>query len=154
MWLDRLSGHSTPSNAPAQPHNRSYSPLPRRSSHLAPPTASKRPGFSPQSSTLSLVSNDSTTSLLGGSRKTNGSGLRQSTVVDDHAEPLEVLRNLLGADSRSVGLINGPGNGAHDINLDEELDFSGLSLRELAKSQQSEIGDIHSHVPQTVEECK
>jgi hypothetical protein len=152
MWLDRLSGHSTPSNAPSQPPNRSYSPLPRRSSHLAPPTASKRPGFSPQSSTLSLVSNDSTTSLLGGSRRTNGSSLRQSTVVDDHPEPLEVLQKLLGAESKGVDLTDGAGNGAHDLNL-EELDFSGLSLRELAKSQQSESDGIHSHVPQTIEEC-
>lgn len=153
MWLDRLSGHSTPSNAPAQPHNRSYSPVPRRSSHLAPPTGSKRPGISPQSSTLSLVSNDSTTSLLEGSRKTNGSALRQSTILDDHTEPLEVLRNLLGAEKKSVELTDGLGNGGHNFNFEEELDFLGLSLRELAKSQKPEFGDIHSHVPQTVEEC-
>jgi len=72
--------------------------------------------------------------------------------VDDHTEPLEVLRNLLGAEKKSVELTDGPGNGGHNFNF-EELDFSGLSLRELAKSQKSEIGDVHSHVPQTVEEC-
>lgn len=150
MWLDRLSGHSTPSNAP---HNRSYSPLPRRSSHLAPPAASKRPGFSPQSSTLSLVSNDSTTSLLGSSKKTNGSGLRQSTVIDNHSEPLEVLQKLLGAESKGLGLKDVSGNGTDNLNLDDGLDFSGLSLREFAKSLQSESDDIHSHMPQTLEEC-
>lgn len=153
MWLDRLSGHSTPSNAPPPPHNRSYSPLPRRSSHLAPPAASKRPGFSPQSSTLSLVSNDSTSSLLGSSKKTNGSGLRQSTVIDGHPEPLEVLQKLLGAESKSLDIKDASGNGTDDLNLDEELDFSGLSLQELAELQQSEGDDIHSHVPQTLEEC-
>lgn len=99
------------------------------------------------------MSNDSTTSLLGGSRKTNGSGLKQSTVVDDHPEPLEVLRKLLGAESKGIDLADGPTNGAHDVNLEEELDFSGLSLQELAKPQKSEIADIHPHVPQTVEEC-
>jgi len=150
MWLDRLSGHSTP---PPPPHNRSYSPLPRRSSHLAPPTASKRPGFSPQSSTLSLVSNDSTTSLLGSSKKTNGSGLKQSTVIDDYPEPLEVLQKLLRAESKDSDIKDVSGNGTGDLNLEEDLDFSGLSLRELAKSQQSESDDIHSHVPQTLEEC-
>jgi vacuolar protein sorting-associated protein 52 len=153
MWLDRLSGHSTPSNAPTQPHNRSYSPLPRRSSHLAPPIAPKRPGFSPQSSTLSLVSNDSTTSLLGASKKTNGSSLRQSTVANNSVEPLAVLRNLLGTESKSVDLKDGPGYDARDLNLEEDLDFSGLSLRELAKPKISENCDIHSHVSQTVEEC-
>jgi hypothetical protein len=156
MWLDRLSGHSTPSNAPPPPHNRPYSPLPRRSSHLAPPTVSKRPGFSPQSSTLSLVSNDSTTSLLGSSKKTNGSGLKQSTVIADYPEPLEVLQKLLGAKSKALDIKDVKdvsGNSTDDLNLDEELDFSGLSLRELAKSPQSESDDIHSHVPQTLEEC-
>ena len=151
MWLDRLSGHSTPSSAPAQPHNRPYSPLPRRSSHLVPTTVSKRPGFSPQSSNLSLVSNDSTTSLLGGSRKTNGSSLRQSTVVGDRIEPLEVLRKLLGADSKNVDLKDDLGYGARDLNFEEDLDFSGLSLQELAKQQISENSD--THVSQTVEEC-
>ena len=152
MWLVRLSGHSTPSNPPPPPHKWSYSPLPRRSSHLAPPTALKRPGFSPQSSTLSVVSNDSTTSLLGSTKKTNGSSLRQSTVIDDHPEPLEVLQKLLGAESKGLDIKDVSGNGTNDLNLDEEPDFSGLSLRELAKSQ-PESDDIHSHVPQTLEEC-
>jgi vacuolar protein sorting-associated protein 52 len=153
MWLDRLSGHSTPSNAPPPPHNRSYSPLPRRSSHLAPPAASKRPGFSPQSSTLSLVSNDSTTSLLGSSKKTNGSGLKQSTVINDYPEPLEVLQKLLRAESKGLDIKDVPRNSTGDLNLEDGVDFSGLSLQELAKSQQSESDDIHSHVPQTLEEC-
>ena len=154
MWLDRLSGHSTPSNAPPPLHNRPYSPLPRRSSHLAPPTASKRPGFSPQSSTLSLVSNDSTTSLLGSSKKTNGSGLRQSTFIDDHPEPLQTLRKLLGTESKGLDVSNVSLNGSDNLNLDGELDFSGLRLRELAKLQQSESDDLHSHVSQTLEECR
>jgi vacuolar protein sorting-associated protein 52 len=153
MWLDRLSGHSTPSNAPLQPHNRSYSPLPRRSSHLAPPTASKRPGFSPQSSTLSLVSNDSTTSLLESSKKTNGSGLRQSTKIADYPEPLEVLKNLLSVEGKDGTIEDVSEHGVDDLNRAEELDFAGLSLRELAEPQQSESDGLQSHVPQTVEEC-
>jgi vacuolar protein sorting-associated protein 52 len=153
MWLDRLSGHSTPSNASPPPHNRSYSPLPRRSSHLAPPTASKRPGFSPQSSTLSLVSSDSTASLLGSSKKANGSGLKQSTVVDDYPEPLEVLQNLFGAENKVLDIKDASRYGTDDFNLDEELDFSGMSLRELVNPQQSERDGIYLHVPQTLEEC-
>jgi vacuolar protein sorting-associated protein 52 len=153
MWLDRLSGHSTPSNVPPQPHNRSYSPLPRRSSHLAPPTSSKRPGFSPQSSTLSLVSNDSTTSLLESSKKTNGSALRQSTTIADHPEPLEVLKKLLGAQGKDANIRDVSEDGVGDLDPDEELDFSGLSLRELAEPQPSESDGLQSHVLQTIEEC-
>lgn len=152
MWLDRLSGHSTSSNAP-QSQSRSFSPLPRRLGHLAPSTAPKRPGLSPQSSTLSLISNDSTSSLLDGTKKTNGSGLRQSTTVTDYPEPIEVLQRLLGAGGKGVDTASVSENGIDDFSLEEELEFSGLSLRELAELQDSESENIQSYVPQTVEEC-
>lgn len=74
-------------------------------------------------------------------------------VVDDYTEPLDVLRKLLGTENKSVDLTDGSGNDARDLNLEEDLQFSGLSLRELAKLQKSKNGDIHSHVSQTVEEC-
>lgn len=83
----------------------------------------------------------------------NGSGLRQSTTITDHPEPLEVIQKLLGTDSKGVDIKDVSVDVIEDINAEEELDFSGLSLRELAEPQQSEIDELQSHVPQTVEEC-
>lgn len=151
MWLDRLSGHSIPNNPPSQPHGRSYSPNPRRPNHLAPPTVSPRPAFSPRSSSLSLVSNDSTTSLLGSSKRPNGSGLKHSTNATDYPEPLQVLEKLFGPQVKSAGK-----NGvlAHSIDPElGELDFGGLSLREFGRTQEPETKDVQSYNPQTVEEC-
>ena len=105
MWLDRLSGHSTPSATP--PASRPYSPAPpRRPSHLAPSSAAQRPGFSPRSSSLSLVSNDSTTSLLASSKRVNGSALKQSVTTGDAPDPTKVLRRLIGAGSGRADIKN------------------------------------------------
>lgn len=152
MWLERLSGQSNASNAPLQPHSRSYSPSPRRPSHLAPQTPSQRPGFSPRASSLSLVSNDSATSLLGGSKKSNGSGLKQTTAIANHPEPLEVLQKLLGSGIKGVDK-NGVLGHDVDLELGNELDFRGLSLREFTELKPQESDDVHLYVPQTVEEC-
>ena len=151
MWLDRLSSHSTPSGSPPPPANRSYSPAPRRPSHLAPTTAPQRPGFSPRSSSLSLVSNDSTTSLLASSRKPNGSGLRQSSTVPDVAEPLEVLEKLLGPEMKGLAdPTEAIANGIVD-EIDLELDFGGLSLHELVAEKLPKPETVYN--TQTAEEC-
>ena len=152
MWLDRLSSHSTPSGSPPPPTNRSYSPATRRPSHLAPTSASQRPSFSPRSSSLSLVSNDSTSSLLASSKRPNGSGLRQSSTVPDAAEPLKVLEKLLGPEGKGLAdpsnaAAKGTGSIADDSDL--ELDFGGLSLRELA----TDSSPKEEEAPQTIEEC-
>ena len=141
MWLDRLSSHSTPSGSPPPPANRSYGPAGRRPSHLGPASNPQRGGFSPRSSSLSLVSNDSTTSLLAPARKLNGSGLRQSSTVAEVKDPLEFLQNLLGADEKTLA-----GNETH-----LELDFGGFTLREF-------VGDClplgkTAYDTQTIEEC-
>ena len=157
MWLDRLSSHSTPSGSPPPPANRSYSPATRRPGHLAPTSAPQRPGFSPRSSSLSLVSNDSTTSLLGSSKRPNGSGLRQSSIVPDVAEPLDVLEMLLGpegkglADSSKAATSNGTESTLNEIDL--ELDFGGLSLRELLTEDLPNAKDKTPYNAQTIEEC-
>ncbi|TAQ91207.1 hypothetical protein B7494_g397 [Chlorociboria aeruginascens] len=140
MWLDRLSGHATPSGSPPPPANRaSFSPLPRRLSHLGPNNSLvQRSGFNPRSSSLSLVSNESTTSLLSSSRKPNGSGLKQSTIVLDVPEPLEVLENLLGTEgntqantSQSAVETSGANRTGSLLKDNEgELDLEGLNLRD------------------------
>jgi vacuolar protein sorting-associated protein 52 len=156
MWLDRLSSHSTPSGSPPPPANRSYSPATRRPGHLAPTSGPQRPGFSPRSSSLSLVSNDSTTSLLASSKRPNGSGLRQSSTVADVAEPLAVLERLLGPEGQgladpSKATANGTGSTEDDADL--ELDFGGLSLQECVTDDFPHVKDETSYNAQTVEEC-
>jgi hypothetical protein len=152
MWLDRLSSHSTPSGSPP-PANRSYSSAVRRPSHLAPTSTPQRPGFSPRSSSLSLVSNDSTTSLLASSKKPNGSGLRQSSTVPDVTDPLEVLEKILGPEGKGIaGLANNISNGDAGDENDLELDFGGLSLHEyLAAEELPKEETVYN--TQTIEEC-
>ncbi|KAL3428381.1 vps52 sac2 family protein [Phlyctema vagabunda] len=150
MWLDRLSGQSTPSASPP-PHSRSYSPAGRRPSHLAPTTAAQRPGFTPRSSSLSLVSNDSTTSLLASSRKTNGSTLKQSTTIADPPNPLEVLEKLLG--SEHVGEVTRKDNGVgRNFDVEAELDFGGLSLYELLAESAPSRREADVYNDQSIEE--
>jgi vacuolar protein sorting-associated protein 52 len=162
MWLDRLSGHSTPaatpSGSPPPPANRSYSPAPRRPSNLAPSFAAQRPAFTPRSSSLSLISNDSTTSLLSSSRRPNGSGLKQSVTAVNAPDPLEVLERLLGSEAKekaSSKSANGPSanKNAVDYDYEAELDFDGLSLREIVQGQSSNAKEEHVYTSQTIEEC-
>lgn len=140
MWLDRFAAQSTPSPSPSQPSSRPYSPLPRRTSSAAGPyLTSHRPGATPRGSSLSLVSNESSTSLLAGSRKPNGSGLKQSQTAYDGPDPLETLDKIIGDSSsgnenkRSVSI------NVEDLELD--VDFGGLSLRDFATSRE-EDGDV------------
>lgn len=159
MWLDRLAGGPPSASGPstAQPGSRPYSPLPRRtSSSLSPYVTSQRAGHSPRGSSLSLVSNDSSTSLLSSSRKPNGSGLKQThtSTVDGGTESLEVLEKLLAATSR-----NGQGPSRHtpcvsEADLALDVDFGGLSLKELAASEPPESIASTSQRPQFVEGCR
>ncbi|ELR04452.1 hypothetical protein VC83_09534 [Pseudogymnoascus destructans] len=136
MWLDRLSGTSTPAlrpNASSTPQSRSYSPVPRKTSRLLPQTGPQRPNFSPRSSSLSAVSNDSTTSLLGNSRKptdSSSSNLRNITLT--YSDPIQVLDKLLNID-----LGNLPVADKDEIWDNDELlgnvDFTGLALHEFVQ---------------------
>jgi hypothetical protein len=150
MWLDRLSSHSTPSGSPPPPANRSYSPATRRASHLAPTSTPQRPGFSPRSSCLSLVSNDSSTSLLASSRKPNGSGLRRSSTAPNVTNPLEVLEKLLGPEGKAFAGQN-TDNGDTEDESYLELDFAGLSLHEFVAEGAPKEGTVYN--TQTIEEC-
>lgn len=147
MWLDRLSGHSTPASAGSPPPaNRSYSPAPRRQSNLGPSSALQRPGFNPRSSSLSLISNDSTTSLLA-SRRPNGSNLKRTATTVDAPNPLDILDKIVGNDTLSARKTLIEQEAAEDYEL--ELDFDGLGLHEIAEDQRTSGGIV----PQSLEEC-
>ncbi|KAI1107045.1 Vps52-domain-containing protein [Jackrogersella minutella] len=158
MWLDRLAGQST-SPAPSQPGSRSYSPAPRRTpSGLGPYiTSQQRPGVTPRSSSLSLASSESSaSSFLASSRRANGSSLKESRTIYTGPDPLDVLNTFLGDDKKnatpatksavdSVSSIS-----PEDFRL--EFDFGGLSIRELALSEESPIEGIGAYRPQAAEE--
>lgn len=154
--FSRLSTPSaTPSGSPPPPANRAYSPGPRRLSHLGPASAAQRPGFNPRSSSLSLHSNDSSTSLLASVRRPNGSGLKRSITVPDAQEPLEVLEKLLGSEGKEISQPDTVVNGLHttEDDFDEgEIDLEGLSLRELALQKSPYAKDENVYTSQTVEE--
>ncbi|KAJ2902581.1 hypothetical protein MKZ38_000342 [Zalerion maritima] len=131
MWLDRFAQSHSP--APSQGGNRSYSPLPRRTtSSLSPYVTSQRPGTTPRGSSTSLISNNSSASLLSAARKPNGSGLKQTSTLANGAESLELLDKLIGASTESKT--------HHDItdkDISQYFDFGGLSLRDLALADES-----------------
>ncbi|KAK1729084.1 hypothetical protein CaCOL14_007860 [Colletotrichum acutatum] len=146
MWLDRLAAQSNSSPSASQPGSRPYSPLPRRTSS-SPYVTSQRPGITPRGSQLSLVSNDSSNSFLA-SRRVNGSGLKQSQTTYDGPDSVEILGQILDT---------APTSEATTITISEndlELDFQfeGLSLRELASSDEIDSSDADSYRRQTAEE--
>lgn len=138
MWLDRFSGHSTPSGSPP-PHNRSHSPAPKRTSHLAPSQRSGL-GLTTGSSTLSLglSSNGSNVSLPATtSRLANGSSLRQEHRPSSNVpDPLKILRSILGVSSKEddeQDLTRRP----PDWNTD--IDFGERSLEDYAGKDNAEV---------------
>lgn len=155
MWLDRFAGQH-PGSAPSPPisQSRSRSPLPRRTSSSRGPylTSQQRPGISPRASSLSLVSNDSSASLLGVSKRPNGSALRQSTLVEDAPDPEEVLARILGPLPNTPPSEDDRTRMITEDDLGLDFDFGGLSLRELAATEAGPpAADIYR--PQTVEDC-
>ncbi|KAK4193920.1 Sac2 family-domain-containing protein [Podospora australis] len=154
MWLDRFAAHP-PGSTPPPASSRS-SPLPRRTSGGVSPyiTSQQRPGISPRGSSLSLVSNTSSSSLLASSKRANGSALKQSTTVDDGPDPEETLARILGPlpidDAASV---DGKTIAINEEALELDFDFGGLSLRELAESDGGQEA-VDTYKPQTVEDCR
>ncbi|KAI5466575.1 Vps52/Sac2 family protein [Mariannaea sp. PMI_226] len=156
MWLDRLAGGpvSNPSPPSSQPSSRPYSPLPRRtSSALSPYVTSQRQGPSPRSSSLSLISNDSSSSLLS-SRKPNGSNLKQSSAPDPESGSAEVLETLL---TNITGFESTPTEqqtaiSEEDIKL--EVNFGGLSMKELVALPTPDRKVSSTQKPQTAGESE
>lgn len=164
MWLDRFSSqNNTPSGSPPPPQNRSYSPAPRRSSHLVP-ELSKRPSFTTRNSSLQLGSrsNASTASLASTRPILNGSALKQQvTPPDDLVEPLQVLADVVGKPLVVLPSENDDGQYGEDIKrpkqLVEEVDFNGLSLQEFVRQDSNKINRVERQYEiseQTVEECE
>ena len=155
MWLDRRPGQHQGSAAPP-PNNRSVSPLPQRTSSRGPYLAPQRPGRNTRgSSSLSLVSNDSSSSLLASARKTNGSSLRQSSTVDDAPDPEEVLARILGqfpSSNTTQQPEAKPASGITEHDLDFDVDFGGLTLTELAGPDVSS-SQVENYRPQSVQDC-
>jgi hypothetical protein len=149
MWLDRLAGGPATSPGPSTPQ--AGRPYPKRtSSTLSPYVTSQRPGLSPRGSSLSLASNESSSSLLSSARRPNGSGLRQASTIETGPDSLSVLETLLAGlsddrDQHEKKVIN-----KDDLNL--EADFGGLSLKELAASQPPDTTVINKRKPKTTEE--
>ncbi|KAI4277674.1 MAG: hypothetical protein L6R38_005387 [Xanthoria sp. 2 TBL-2021] len=160
MWLERLSGQSMPSASSSVP-NRSYSPAPRRSSHLAP-NNNPRPSYGPRTSSLGLVSraNSSTTSLNSPQLANGSSSLRQEIAAPpDVVDPLDALGILLGKrkdkggdgqeDRESVPLDHRP------TDLDVDIDFQGQGLDAFVQDAgQGSIEESRRYANQTVEECE
>ncbi|KAG7288019.1 hypothetical protein NEMBOFW57_007539 [Staphylotrichum longicolle] len=153
MWLDRFAGQhpgSTPS--PPNSQSRSQSPLPRRtSSARGPYLTSQRPGIASRGSSLSLVSNDSSSSFLGASKRTNGSALKQSTTIGDAPDPEAVLARILGPVPDTTAPEESRTKRITEEDLDLDFDFGGLSLRELADGGTDRAAPA-TYRPQTVED--
>ncbi|EFX05919.1 garp complex subunit [Grosmannia clavigera kw1407] len=161
MWLDRLSH---PGAGPPQNNiNRSGSPLPRSVSGAGrggPYVTSQR---SARVSAQSLISSDSTTSLLTYSRRMNGSSLRQSVTVDatedkaKDAAALALLGKLLAADDEK-GSLESSATATETItdeDLELDFDFGGLSLRQIVWNGPGGLqGDDVARSTQTPEERK
>lgn len=130
MWLDRISGHSTPSG-------RSYSPAPRRPSHLSPSPYNNRSALLPKSSSsVSLLSrSDSSTSLQTTHFGANGSSLKPSATKvrpADVSDPLDVLNGIIGKPNGATpraGSISTQAEVRPD-QLVEDIDFRDCSLQE------------------------
>ncbi|KAK3944748.1 Sac2 family-domain-containing protein [Diplogelasinospora grovesii] len=134
MWLDRLAGQHPGTASPQSSSSRPISPLPRRTSSSRGPYLTSHNQGTPRGSSLSLVSQDSTASLLASSKRANGTSLRQSTIADNAPDPEELLSKILGPlpDDSPPKEITSAGS-ITDDDLDFDFDFGGLSLRELAR---------------------
>ncbi|KAL3955281.1 hypothetical protein ACCO45_010844 [Purpureocillium lilacinum] len=155
MWLDRLAGvpGSTSGQSTPQPGSRPYSPLPRRtSSTLSPYVTSQRPGHSPRSSSLSLVSNDSSTSLLASARRPNGSGLRQSSTISELPNSLETLEKLLRSPDGPATPAEAHTRAIEEDDIGFSVNFDGLTIKELVESGIDEDLNLTSRSPQTISE--
>lgn len=163
MWLDRFSGHSTPSQSPPPPQNRPHPPAPPRRPGQLGPGLPQRPAYGPRTSSLNLASrhNISTTSI-NSQKLPNGSTLKHEvTPPADFPDPLEVLERVLGRtlqlDNKADGLSNGYPSPEKPSELLKEVDFGGLSLESFAQSMDAEPEqtEVNTRITaQTVEECE
>lgn len=163
MWIDRLSGNSTPSGPPPPPHKRSYSPAPRRPGGLGPGVIS-RPPYGPRKSSLGLnpKANVSTTSV-NPSKLPNGSILkRQVSPPEEFTDPLRALETVIGKSLIGEAVQDGQqtdkGVSKRPLALVQDYDFGELSLQDFAhgvlSSADREEPDGRTSTAQTEEECE
>ena len=162
MWgLDRFSGHSTPSGSPP-PQNRSFSPAPRRPSHLGPGLTA-RPPHSPRSSSLNVSSKyTSSTTSLNSPRLPNGSGLKQQiTPPAEFTDPLRLLEEIVGrpvSDGDERHGAEGQPQLEKPAELIEDVDFRGRSIHDFLEDEdeQDEIEglDFDRDTAQSAMECE
>lgn len=161
MWgLDRFSGHSTPSGSP--PQSRSFSPAPRRPSHLGAGLTA-RPPQSPRSSSLNVSSkyNASTTSL-NSPRLPNGSSLKQQiTPPAEFTNPLKVLEDIVGRpilDDNNGHGEDGQAQLEKPAELVEDVNFRGRSLQDFLDDEAERHGvensDSYGGAVQSFMECE
>ena len=163
MWLDRFSGHPTPTHSPPPPLNRSHSPAPQRGPSQLGPGVPIRPGYGPRTSSLTLGSRATiSTSSVNSQRLPNGSALkREVTPPADFPNPLEVLERIVG---RQLQRQDDPIG--HEIEQEQiekpselvvDVDFGGLSLIDFARHEDNEsrTPEVATRMTaQTVEECE
>ena len=164
MWLDRFSGHSTPSQSPPPPVNRNHPPGPARRPSQLGPGLPQRPGYGPRTSSLNPGSraNNSTTSV-NSQRLHNGSTLKHEvTPPADFSDSLEILEKIVGRrlpqDDKTSVFPDASATLEKPLELLVDVDFDGLSLEDFAHQATSK-SKIYSEVDnlntsQTVEECE
>jgi hypothetical protein len=75
--------------------------------------------------------------------------------LTDAPDPLDVLAKLLGTEGK--GAIAKPHTNGGNVAKDElelELDFEDLSLREFVSRESSSAKKGHAYATQTIEECR
>ncbi|WPG97292.1 Hypothetical protein R9X50_00006600 [Acrodontium crateriforme] len=139
MWLERFSGQTGPQSS-SGPSSRGISPVPRRSPQLGSNALSRRPTFSPRSSSLSAPSFvGSNESLPAATRVPNGSNLKGELGTSPAAhvqDPIDVLQSILGPPrSETKGVYDNVDHVMRPTELAGDIDFAGLSLEEFANSK-------------------
>lgn len=162
MWLDRFSGHNSPSASAPPPHNRSYSPSPRRPIHLGPGSAA-RPSLSQRSSALYLASKSNLSSTsVNSTRATNGSALKNEIIAPgEFPDPVKILAEVVGHPLPEQPSGEKTRDGEEEeaerpSTLIEDIDFGGLSLREFSQVdsfQEDELWALEFGA-QTAAECE
>ncbi|KAF2708670.1 Sac2 family protein [Pleomassaria siparia CBS 279.74] len=162
MWgLDRITTNSTQSGAPPIRRD-SYSPAPRRPYPVSGPgPLPPRPGITPRSSSLNLLSpSASNTSLSSALRVPNGSTRRRPSPgrnPSNIADPLQVLEAIMGGSPRKpvVGKDHVGAIPTKPDKVAEEIDFGGMSLQDFAAAEMPQIRQsfpVHTFSTQSVEE--
>ena len=159
MWgLDRFSANSTP--APSSPGRNS--PAPRRSLQV------QRPGVAPRSSSLSLLSNSSSSNINSNTRNLVTSGLKNqiySAPPEDVEDPVLAFEQVITSTLSKIQVIDDKDTPTDEIEKPSEfardIDFGSLSLHHFVDEANRQTlsptngcgQDQFSYSNKSVEEC-